>query len=480
VSDPLLLSVADMLDAGPTQYPTPGALAKALEPRTLQTPALDLLDAGLVGAADGAEPRLIWTMPPQEGKSQRVSRWFPSWLLLRNPDLRIAIVSYADALARRWGRAIRNDIHAHPDLGLHVRPDTAAANEWQLLGYDGGVITAGIESGLTGRPVDVLIVDDPLKGHAEADSEVYRDAAKEWWRGTASARLSEGAIVVCIMTRWHEDDLAGYLLAEDPHGWRYVNIPAVAEDDDPLGRAPGEWLQSARGRTEVGWEKRRRDAGSRAWNALYQGRPAPAEGGILKRSWWQHYSQIRAAARSDGTWYAPGAARVIQSWDMAFKDTKDSDYVVGQVWAQRGPKAWLLDQVRDRMDFPATCDAVRRLSAKWPQATMKLVEDKANGPAVIASLRREIPGIVPVTPKDSKEARAHAVAPFVEAGDVELPDPKMCPWVADLVDECASFPNGAHDDQVDTLTQALQRLLLQPAASDTFMTELLAERGETG
>src|SRR6185369_8343760 len=147
--------------------------------------------------------------------SQRVSRWFPLWLLLRNPDLRIAIVSYADALARRWGRAIRNEITAHPELGLRVRADTAAAHEWQLDGYDGGVVTAGIGAGLTGRPVDVLIIDDPVKGYAEADSEVFREAAKDWWRGTGSARLAEGAPVVLVMTRWHQDDLAGFLLGPE-------------------------------------------------------------------------------------------------------------------------------------------------------------------------------------------------------------------------------------------------------------------------
>jgi len=482
-------SFLDQFQPGPrpaaADYPTPGTLAAHCEPRTVQTPALDLLDEALVDAADGTAPRLMWFMPPQEGKSQRVSRWFPLWLLLRNPELRIAICSYSDALARRWGRAVRNDILAHPSLGLTVRRDTSAANEWQLDGHDGGVITAGLESGLTGRPVDVLIIDDPVKGQAEADSETYREAAKEWWRGTASSRLAENAIVVLIMTRWHEDDLAGWLQTEDADSgrWRIVNIPAQADhkpdrgEQDPLGRDVGEYLTSARGRTVEGWLARRKDAGSRAWNALYQGRPAPQEGGILKRGWWQYYTRPRAVRRQDGTWHAIGADQVIQSWDMAFKDTTGSDFVVGQVWARRGPKAWLLDQVHDRLDFPATCDAVRQLTAKWPQAKLKLVEDKANGPAVVAQLRQTIGGFVTWDPKDSKEARAHAVSPFIEGGDVELPDASMAPWVAGFVDEAASFPNGTHDDQVDACTQALHRLLLDTGAGGRFMQQLQAERG---
>jgi predicted phage terminase large subunit-like protein len=456
-----LVALADRITST-ARYETPGDLAAILEPRTVATAALAVLDRALVDAADGKAARLIFTMPPQEGKSQRVSRWFPLWLLLRNPDLRIAIVSYADALARRWGRAIRNEISAHPELGLRVRQDTAAAHEWQLDGYDGGVITAGIGAGLTGRPVDVLIIDDPVKGYAEADSEVYRETAKDWWRGTGSARLAEGAPVVLVMTRWHEDDLAGFLLGaenDDRAAWRLINIPAQAEDgDDLLGRAPGEYLVSARGRSTAGWEARKRDAGSRAWNALFQGRPAPAEGGIFKRAWWRYAEQDRVIHRDDGTCDAPGSPMI--SVDATFKDSKASDFVVMQVWTKVEARAILLDQVRGRMDFPTTCATLVRLAAKWPRASAKVIEDKANGPAIIAQLGRTVPGIVAFTPKDSKEARANAIAAFVEAGNVELPNAKWAPWVHDFVEECAAFPNGTHDDQVDTMTQALHRLML--------------------
>ena len=417
--------------------------------------------------------RLIWTMPPQEGKSQRVSRTFPLWLLLRNPQARIAIASYEAGIARRWGRAVRNDIAAHPELGLTVRQDTSAAHEWQLDGYDGGVYTVGIGGALTGRPIDgALIIDDPLKGRAEADSEVFRQACINWWQETGSTRLAPGTPVILVQTRWHEDDLAGWLPRHD-EGWAAVNVPAQADHDpvtgsDPLGRAPGEFLVSARGRTVDDWEQTRRTVGPRGWSALYQGRPSPAEGGILKRAWWRFYSTPRAHRSADGAWRVTHADQVIQSWDMSFKDTKASDFVVGQVWARRGPKAFLLDQVRDRMDFPGACNAVRAMSAKWPQAALKLVEDKANGPAIIAQLRRDLPGLVAYSPKDSKEARAHAVSAFVEAGNVELPDPAEAPWVGDFVEECSAFPNAAHDDQVDAMTQALHKLLLTPSLTNFF------------
>lgn len=469
--DSLFAAVADRLESTSTDFPTPGDLARYLDHRVIQTPALQLLDEQLLTVAEGTCNRLIWTMPPQEGKSQRVSRTFPLWLLLRNPDLRIAICSYEAGIARRWGRAIRNDIAARPELGLTVRSDTSAAHEWQLDGHDGGVYSIGIGGALTGRPIDgVLIIDDPLKGRAEADSEVYRQACIEWWQETGSTRLAPGTPVIVVQTRWHEEDLAGWLAVNDT-GWTTVNIPAQADHDpvttvDPLGRDPGDYLESARGRTLDDWEQTRRQVGSRGWSALYQGRPSPADGGILKRGWWQYHTGGGVQATPNGTFRALNADQVIQSWDMSFKDTKASDFVVGQVWVRRGAKAILVDQVRARMDFPGACAAVKALSAKWPQTALKLVEDKANGPAIIAQLRKDVPGLVAYNPKDSKEARCHAVSAFIEAGDVEIP--ADAPWVSDFVEECSAFPNGAHDDQVDTMTQALHKLLLTPSLGNFF------------
>ncbi|WP_439947174.1 phage terminase large subunit [Streptomyces sp. BBFR109] len=461
------------------RWATPGELARHMDPNTVQTTALDLLDANLVDVAEGRCRRLMWSMPPQEGKSERTSRRFPTWLLTRNPDLRIAIVSYEMGVARRWGRAIRNDIREHPELGLVVRDDTSAAHEWQLEGHRGGVYSVGIGGALTGRPVDVLLIDDPLKGRKEADSEAYRQACKDFYTDTARTRLAPDALQIIIQTRWHEDDLTGWLLAgaSGPE-WRYINVPAQADtDDDPLGRAPGEYLESARGRTAADWEATKRDVGSRTWAALYQGRPAPAEGSLFKRQHWRWYTAPRAVRRDDGTMWVHGADELIQSWDMAFKETKRSDFVVGQVWARFGADVYLLDQIRDRLDFPATQQAVKALSAKWPQTHAKLVEDKANGPAIISQLRSVVPGLIPINPKDSKYARASAVAPFQESGNVYLPDSSLAPWVEDYVVEHTSFPNGSHDDQVDCTSQALDRLLGSTTGVEQAMDWLRQFRG---
>jgi predicted phage terminase large subunit-like protein len=197
--------------------------------------------------------------------------------------------------------------------------------------------------------------------------------------------------------------------------------------------------------------------GSYAAAGQLQQRPSPAEGGILKRHWWRFY---REAPRQ--------FSEVIQSWDCAFKDTRTSDFVVGQVWGRNGADKYLLDQVRGRMDCPATIQAVKRLSEKWSQAQAKLVEDKANGPAVIATLKHEIAGLIAVNPEGGKEVRAHAVSAQIEAGNVYLPDPTIAPWITGFIEECAAFPNGAYDDQVDAMSQALNRLRKSPSLDPEF------------
>lgn len=452
------------------------ALAKLLDPKTIQTPALDLIDAGLEELMDTPDGRLIITLGPQEGKSTRVSKVFPVAVLRKFPDTPIIAGSYGHDLARRNGRAVRDAIVAHPELGMRVRTDLAAQNEWQLEGHEGGMYAAGVGTALTGRPSKLLIIDDPVKDREEADSETYRERVWNWWLEVASARLAPGAQAVVILTRWHTDDLAGRLLAaEDGHLWKVINIPAEADHNpekgevDILGRAPGEFMISARGRTPAQWQAIKTRSGSRTWNSLYQGRPTAAEGGLFKRRWWREYGHDLWLTYPNGTCWVPGDVEVIISADLAYKDLDTSDFAVLQVWMRRGAEVFLLDQVRARMAFTETCQAIRSLSGKWPQAAAKYVEDRANGPAVITALSRTVPGLIPVQPEGSKSARAAAVSPYVEAGNVWLPSPEIAPWVGDLIEECAAFPTGAHDDQVDALSQALNRLLLSPWSDDDLI-----------
>ncbi|UFU14624.1 phage terminase large subunit [Curtobacterium sp. C1] len=486
---------AALRNLGPPEhtYATPGDLARAINPKTVQTPALDIIDRELVRAYNTRDARLIVSMPPQEGKSERVTKTGTLWALLQDPDRRFAIASYSQELAEGFGRDIRNWIVSNDgedgmlDLGLRVARDNGAARRWRLDGKRGGVVSVGVQSSLTGRPVDALVIDDPFKDSVQADSSNYRDMVWAWWQSTASTRLAPGAPVIVILTRWHEDDLAGRLqAAEDGHLWRVVNIPALADHDpakgqtDPLDRTPGTWLPSARGRTPAEWDAIRTRAGSRVFNALYQGRPSPATGDVWQRSWWRRYDQpLWSEDVAAGTCRLNEVDDVILSWDMTFKDTKASDFVVGQVWARRGADVYLIDQIKKRMSFTDTKTAFEAMVKRWPQATAKLIEDKANGTAVIDSLRKTIPGIVPITPKDSKYSRANAVAPFIEAGNVHLPSKDVALFdVDDLLDEATSFPNAAHDDQVDATSQALARLLLRVGEGSAFLQHMKNQLGD--
>ena len=468
------------------QWATPGELAQYLDPLTRQTPALQLVDDALVRLVNTPDGRLIITMAPQEGKSTRAAKDLPTWLLKRDPELRIVCASYSQYLANRNGREIRWNLTQHPQLGLTIAKDNGAVHEWQLEGHRGGVLSVGIGAGLTGRPADFMVIDDPIKDRKEADSQVFRQSRWDWWEQVAQTRLAPGGQVVVILTRWHEDDLAGRLLAaEDGDRWEVLNIPAQADYDpakgesDVLGREPGEYMISARinkktgePRTVAQWEAIKRGQGTRAWTALYQGAPSPGEGAILKREWWEFYDSPLWLVRDDGSYLTADLdAEVMLSMDCSFKDTSVSDFVCIQVWMRRGVKAYLLDQVCERMDFVRTCFELIAMSAKWPQATLKLIEDKANGPAVIASLRSKVNGIVPEEPQGSKEARAYAVSPLVEGRDVYLPDPTLAPWVGGFIEQCAAFPQGTHDDMVDTATQALNRLILQPLLSGQIVED---------
>lgn len=292
------------------EHPTPGSLAQALRPRTVQTPALDVIDREIVEAVNTGG-RVIITIPPQEGKSQRVSMWLPVWALVRDPDARIVVASYSESLSKRHSHAARDLLGEFgtgatdpvtgapmPDrLGIRVADGKATAVAWSVDGADGSIYATGTGGSLTGRSADLLIIDDPIKNMQEADSAREREKVWDWWTSVASTRLAPGAAVVLIMTRWHEDDLAGRLIAQDEklppseRQWRVVNIPAIAEEGipDALGREPGTALVSARGRTPDEFRRTRNSVGARTWSALYQGNPTPPEGGLFRREDFERY-----------------------------------------------------------------------------------------------------------------------------------------------------------------------------------------------
>ncbi len=395
-----------------------------------------------IGKGNG---RVIVSMPPRHGKSTLISTWTPVWYLSHFPHHNIILSSYEADFAASWGRKVRNLISEHSKiLNLSLREDSQAANRWNTTG-DGGMITAGIGGAITGRGGNLIIIDDAVKDHEQAMSETYRQKVIDWFHSTLATRAEPEASIVILMTRWHENDLVGHLLSQPDNQFEEIRLPALAEENDPLGRTLGEALCPDR-YDVAALEKFRLQNGSRTFNALYQQRPAALEGNIFKREWWKFYTE------------RPQCQQYLQSWDLTFKDAKHSDYVVGQVWGRLGPDKFLIHQIRARLNFTDTLVAIQNMSRQFPEANLILIEDKANGPAVIDTLSREISGIVPVEPDGTKEARASAISPMIESGNVYLPSPKIAPWIEDFIDEFANFPNGTYDDQVDAASQALRRL----------------------
>jgi predicted phage terminase large subunit-like protein len=444
----------------------------------------EVLDQFLTDVMAGRSPRCIICMPPRHGKSEQVSRRFPAYALGCDPDLQIILTGYAASLANRMNRDVQRIISGARYRELFPRtmlwdkrmgswdgPTYQRNNEiFETVGKTGGLRSAGVGGGITGMGAHILIVDDPFKDVEEADSETMRNKVWEWFTTTALTRLAPGGGVLICMTRWHEDDLVGRLLKlakENPEAdqWKLVKFPALAQEDEKH-RKKDEALHPARYPVPA-LKRLMATLGSRRSSALYQQQPAPQEGAMLKRTWWRFYG----GRNEDGTpKLDPNTGKpqpslpanmedVIQSWDCAFKDLLTSDFVVGQVWGRAGANAYLIHQVRARMDLPETIRAIEHVSIQFPQAGLKLVEDKANGPAVISTLHDKVAGLLAVDPKGGKETRASAVTPFIEAGNVWLPDPSIAPWVVDFIEECAAFPHGMNDDQVDGMSQALMRLL---------------------
>lgn len=420
----------------------------------------DTLDQFYEDVKARKSPRLIICMPPRSGKSQIVSRAFPAYALGRDPDLNIIATSYSSDLVSRFNRDVQRIIDnekyysVFPDTSLNSQNVKTSAKGsyirtsdlFEIVGHKGSYRSTGVGGGLTGMGADILIIDDPFKDRAEADSGTIRQKVWDWYTSTAYTRLSDGGGVIVMCTRWHTDDLIGRLIRHmnDGSGDKFtvINYPAIAEHDEPHRKA-GEALHPERFSLER-LQSIRQTIGSRDWSALYQQKPVPEGGAVFKLDLFNKWN--------DKT-LPPSFDNVLGSWDMTFKDTKASDYVVGQIWAQKDNSFYLLDEVRGQWDFSKTLEMFILMANKWRNVNRWLIEDKANGSAILSVLKKHINGLTPITPKESKLERAYAVQPLVESGQVYIPS--SASWLAGFEDEFLNFPAGAHDDQVDSFTQAL-------------------------
>ena len=388
--------------------------------------------------------RLIINAPPRHGKSEAVSHWLPAWFLDWWPEKQVILTSYSETHANKWGLAVRDEFATNPLTWARLRPDKALISDWMTTD-GGGMRTVGVGGSITGHGGHLLIVDDPHKNWEEAISPNHQQKLINWFNSTFYTRAEPGASIIVIQTRWAERDLTGYLTKEHEDDWKVICLPAFAEKDDLLRRKIGQALCSERFPAKV-LAQIKKAIGSYMFTGLYEQRPAPPEGCMVKRDWLKQWVEL------------PGEMNEwIQSWDLTLKKTGES-YVVGQVWGRQGARFFLMDQIRDRLGFSETLKWIKVLSQRWPQTKEKLIEDTVNGPAAIESLEGKIPGLIAQPVSGSKTSRLAAVLGYFEAGNVWVPDSSKADWVEDYIEELCTFPNSATNDQVDATTQALDRL----------------------
>ena len=454
-------------------------------------PNVPFLDNWHIGAISEHLEAVVWgqiknliiNIPPRHMKSTLVSVMWQPWVWTFRPWSGWLFFSYSKDLSTRDNVQARQIMRSpfYKEAFGHVFDFAGDQNLKTRYKNDrGGHRIALSTTGSIGEGGDFLVGDDLLSA-ADRYSATKRENVNDFWSTTAATRRNtKDAAVVIIGQRLHQGDIVGHLDQKMQEGGEiYEKLVIPAEYEGSKYTTVIGWQDPRQKRGDLLWASRfprqeidrlKRDLGSEQTAAQLQQRPSPAGGQIFKVKWFKIWTPAGSnlppvrLRLEDGTLHEIDTEEIsskiferLQSWDMAFKGSKTSSFVAGQVWARAGANRYLIDQIRDRLDFPATLEAVKRLTAQHPKARLKLVEDKANGPAVIQTLKKQIAGLIPVSPKGDKVARAKAISPTVESGNVFLPHPQIAPWVLEFIQEAITFPNSPNNDQVDAMTQALDR-----------------------
>lgn len=392
--------------------------------------------------------RVIVSMPPRHGKSLSLSYWLNLWYLSLFPERKILLSSYATSLPTEFTRKVRDSLLEVGESLFGI--ELPKANEGEIeTNYGGGMKAAGVGKGITGKGFDLGIVDDPVADWQEAMSPTQLQKKIDWFNSTFYTRKSEHASVVVIMTRWANRDLAGYLEHESSEDWEVISLPAIAvNEDDWMGRRPGEALCPERWPVESLEAFREAIGSPKIWAGLYQQSPKVDSGGVFDVGRFKRWTRL------------PVPESVIISWDASFgSKSKTSSYVVAQVWLKAAGDYYLVWQERGRWELPRMMAVAVELQAEYGTLIRRtLIENKAFGGAIEQQLRGVLQRIEMVEPAEygSKQARAEASSVAVDAGRVYIPDESMgYEWVAEFVEELDAFPTGANDDQVDAASQAI-------------------------
>lgn len=416
----------------------------------------------------GEVKRLIIQMPPQHGKSETATRLFPAFYFGHFPKHSLIVGAYNQTKADEFGRHTKEYMQSElykaifPDT--KINPNKNAVDEFEILN-GGTYIAAGINGSVTGGGANGIIIDDPYKNQQEADSETVSENIINLWKSTWRTRLRGDGWIIIIQTRWNKRDLIQWLLdneSDDPaYKWKIVNLKAVIEDEedeknDPLKRKIGETLWPSMFPARV-MADMKNSVGPKVWNSLYQGQPTDAQGELFLRKNWNYWCRKNCNAEHEHHPLPTKIDSKMQVWDCSFKDLSTSDYVVGGVGYKAGPNLYIIDAMRKRATAKATCDMIRQMIIRHPDVIKIGVEDKANGPEVIATMKQEVSGVVEIPANGSKDSRASAASIHQESGNIYLPYEAI--WKEELIEECAAYPNGKYDDYVDMVSHMAIQML---------------------
>ncbi len=390
--------------------------------------------------------RLMIFMPPRHAKSETVTIRYLAWRLELDPKMNIILGSYNQKLANRFSRRIRRIVEERVPLAK----DRKAVDEWETQA-GGGVRAVGVGAGITGFGGSLIVIDDPVKNRADAESATRRDNAWDWFNDDILTRLEPNSAVIVIQTRWHEDDLSGRIINRMENGgdtWAIVNLPALAEANDELGRAEGEAMWPERFSTKY-LLSLKKQMGSYSFSALYQQRPVPKDGGAFKRSWFAGKIIDRP----------PAGLRWCRGYDLAVSTKTSADYTASfRCAVDRLGNLYIADGFRQRIEFPEQRKyIVERILTETN--TIHGIEAALHGMAFVQDLSRDQRLINrafrSVKVDADKFTRALVWSNRAEAGNVYL---VKGPWIDDFLDEACAFPGGSHDDQVDAVSLAVQML----------------------
>ena len=412
---------------------------------------LDALCNALTKVTMGETRRLIIEIPPRHLKSICASVALPAWLLGQDPTRQIISVCYAKDLAIKHAndcRAVMNsDWYRRVFPGTRLDPSKNTETE-VMTTKRGFRMSTSVHGTLTGRGASLIIIDDPIKP-ADAMSAAVRERVNEWCSSTLFSRLNDKRhdAIILVMQRLHVNDLAGHLLPQG--GWEHLSLPAIAESDERIETGPGQYhirrsgelLHPARESADV-LDRIKKEMGSAAFAAQYQQSPVPPGGNMIKWNWFGWYDKKENLNYDD----------IIVSWDTAMKPTELSDYSVATIWGKKGDFYYLLELIRLHLAYPELRRKVKEIYSGWLEPTI-LIEDAGSGTSLIQDLRAENIPVIGIKPKGDKVMRMNAQLARLEAGAVHLP--LNAPWLGDFKTEVLAFPDGAHDDQVDSMCQAL-------------------------